>query len=98
MPHTWPLCNRDPASAPRWGGRCAPLCWRCIALSGGILAAAALQFQPPAWLALAMIAPCVLDGALRYGLGLPGDNRLRIASGLPAGIGLHALAAPYSIF
>lgn len=52
----------------------------------------------PPWLAIIMVLPCLLDGALRYGLGLPGDNRLRIASGLVAGIGLHSLAAHPSLF
>jgi uncharacterized membrane protein len=89
---TWPLCNRDPGSAPRWRGRPAPLCWRCCALSFGAVAghvAGSVLTRSP-MLDLLLLLPCAVDGWSHHMHGWRSGNLLRIATGLPAGFALGA--------
>jgi uncharacterized membrane protein len=91
-PGVWPVCNRDPATAPCWHDRCAPLCWRCLALSAGVLIGAALPTPASPWLMSLLLLPCFFDGLAHYRCGWRSSNRLRIVTGLPGGIGLILFA------
>jgi uncharacterized membrane protein len=88
----WPLCNRDPGSAPCWRGHRAPLCWRCCALSLGIVAGhvAGGVLECPPVLGLVLLLPCVADGWSHHMHGWRSSNLLRVATGLPAGFVLGA--------
>jgi uncharacterized membrane protein len=86
------LCNRDPGSAPCWHGHVAPLCWRCCALSSGVIAGhvaggALAHAQGLSWL---LLLPCAADGWSHHMHGWRSSNLLRIATGLPAGFVLGA--------
>ena len=88
----WPMCNREPATAPNWRGGCAPLCWCCLALSAGVVVGAALPLPATTWLMLPLLVPCLIDGGCRHLVGWRSSNRLRVVTGVPAGIDLILLA------
>jgi len=87
---SWPLCNRDPASAPRWSGHTAPLCWRCCALSAGAVAGYAMGGLPAPSVCAVLLLPCVVDGWSHHMHGWHSGNLLRVVTGLPAGFVLGA--------
>lgn len=76
-----------------WG--LSGLCSRCTAFWAGMVAGAVLVLfellRIPLWLALLMIVPLALDGALQY-MGLYTSlNVIRILTGAAGGIGLAAV-------
>ena len=65
----FPLCNNRPDTAVSLGGWRVPICCRCAGLIGGAFAGAcAVEANAtlPTAFALALVAPCLLDGLASY--------------------------------
>ena len=92
-----PVCNLRPDRAPRVGGYCCPICWRC----SGVLAALSLVTTPaalgalPRWAiacgAIVIAAPCVVDAVLQYRFGHESTNPRRAVTGWLFGSSLAVL-------
>ncbi|MEC8507421.1 MAG: DUF2085 domain-containing protein, partial [Planctomycetota bacterium] len=65
----FPLCNREPSTAPTCCGRVFGLCWRCTGLIIGVMMASICcrlwQLELPLWPALLSVALITLDWCFR---------------------------------
>jgi len=86
--YVW-YCHGLPERSLRWSGKTLPICARCTGLWLGYALAAVLVWfwLLPWWLSLALVAPLVLDGGTQALGWRTSNNRLRLATGLVAGVG-----------
>lgn len=86
-----PLCNNNPASAPRFNGKCFLLCWRCTgALVGGFIVTA-ISFAMDCIcsvtpLVFLLILPACIDYFCIRRKIIPPSNTRRFVTGVMLGI------------
>lgn len=88
------ICHQLPARGPVIGGLQFPLCFRCTGLLIGTVVFLALVVTDR-WrhgrLGLLFIAPLLIDVALQQYWWWPGNNELRLLTGVAFGVALPQL-------
>ena len=83
-----PICNMRPDRAPHIGKWCFILCWRCTAISIGVVLASLFKTRLTYLLATLLLVPTIIDGVLQYKYEIASNNVRRVSLGLIAGIGI----------
>ena len=93
-----PVCNLKPERAPRYGGFCFPLCWRCTGIVLGMFVPDGLPFVKipgDRFILLAsgvlLVIPALYDGIRQYVFKVESNNRRRFITGFFAGTGMNML-------
>lgn len=91
-----PVCNLKPERAPRYGGFCFPLCWRCTGIALGMFVPDSLPYVKIhadsfilLGLGVLLIIPALYDGIRQYVFKVESNNRRRFITGFIAGTGMN---------
>lgn len=97
-----PLCNLNPARAPKIGDFYFPLCWRCTSICiSSFLAFFVINFLSIkinfSWIklifSLCLLIPCTIDSILQYHFNIISTNFRRLYTGVLFGVGVSLLSA-----
>jgi uncharacterized membrane protein len=90
----WVACHKLPERSFFWKGRQFPVCARCTGLYIGYVSFPLFNFELiylNSIIAILLVIPTAMDGALQARYNIPSNNLRRFVSGIVAGVGLMAL-------
>ncbi len=95
------FCHRKPERSFFWKGKQFPVCARCTGIHLGYLSYPLFLFGLLSfnwWIALLLVVPTYLDGAIQAYFDKESNNTRRFITGLLAGVGSMSLVSQIGIF